>query len=53
MALKNGISFKVIENSQSKGLIGRFKYTEESDVLKDYNEIIRVMENEFTSEEDK
>ncbi|MDY0277642.1 MAG: V-type ATP synthase subunit A, partial [Acholeplasma sp.] len=31
MALKNGISFKVIENSQSKGLIGRFKYTEESD----------------------
>ena len=52
-ALKNGISFRDIENSETKATIGRFKYVHEENVLKEYNELIRAIDVEFGMEEDE
>lgn len=45
--LKNGVLFRDVENSQARALIGRFKYVLEDDVLKEYNEISNLINEEF------
>ena len=53
IALKNGHLFKDIENSSSKNVIGRFKYTLEEDVLKEFNNINKLIDDEFEIKEEK
>src|SRR5690554_4551302 len=45
--LKNGVLFRDVENSQARALIGRYKYVLEDDVLKEYNEISNLINEEF------
>ena len=52
-ALNNGISYKVIENSEARGLIGRYKYVNEDDVLKEYNNINKLVTEEFNIKEEE
>jgi len=52
-ALENGYSFKALENSESKNLIGRFKYVVEEDVLKEFNNINKLIDDEFEIKEEK
>jgi len=49
-AIDNGISFKKIENSNSKNIIGRFKYIEEENIAVEYNNTLKLIEDEFLKE---
>src|SRR5690554_2407383 len=52
-ALNSGISYRTIENSEARGLIGRFKYVNEDDVLKEYNNINKLVTEEFNIKEEE
>ena len=52
-ALDNGASLDSVLKMESREAIGRFKYVEETQVLKEYNDIFRVIEDEFLGKEDE
>ena len=52
-ALNSGISYRTIENSEARSLIGRFKYVNEDDVLKEYNNINKLVTEEFNIKEEE
>lgn len=46
-SLKHGVDYEKIENSNSMYTISRFKYTDEDDVINEYNKIVKEIDNEF------
>ncbi|VEU80143.1 F0F1 ATP synthase subunit beta [Haploplasma axanthum] len=51
-ALENGISFKTIETSEAKAVIGRYKYVPEENVTREYNNIVKLINDEFIKEDE-
>ena len=47
-ALKNGASINAIEKMAVREQIGRFKYTHEDDIQKQYDAVIKDLDNEIS-----
>lgn len=47
-ALKNGASINAIESMKVREQIGRFKYTHEDDIQKQYDAVIKELDNEIS-----